>query len=226
LGYANTVFTDVLKLVPWNVFEQLVKTHGTDDLLRSFKTKHQFIALLFAQLSGAHSLRDIHTSMSSHRARLYHAGAVVPPRSTLADANRVRDPAVFSGLFSGAAVHRHCERSEAIQPSGRARRLARSSAAGSAKALPILAGRVASGAAGLLRFARNDGLGTNEGTHLLPRFRTRRFSRRSERGLVRHVTELASSRLTRFGPASRGLVETERRARHFRHGMDAPEAAW
>jgi hypothetical protein len=28
--------------------------------------------------------------------------------------------------------------------------------------------RVASGAAGLLRFARNDGLGTNEGTHLLP----------------------------------------------------------
>jgi len=99
LGHANTVFTDVLKLVPWNIFEQLVKTHGTDDLVRSFKTKHQFKALLFAQLSGAHSLRDIHTSMSSHRARLYHVGAVVPPRSTFADANRVRDPAVFSGLF-------------------------------------------------------------------------------------------------------------------------------
>jgi IS4 transposase len=99
LGYANTVFTDVLKLVPWKIFEQLVKTHGTDELVRSFTTKHQFVALLFAQLSGAHSLRDIHTSMSSHRSRLYHAGAVVPPRSTLADANRVRDPAVFSGLF-------------------------------------------------------------------------------------------------------------------------------
>jgi len=99
LGHANTVFTDVLKLVPWKVFEQLVKTHGTDDLVRSFKTKHQFIALLFAQLSGAHSLREINTSMSSHRARLYHAGAVVPPRSTLADANRVRDPAVFAELF-------------------------------------------------------------------------------------------------------------------------------
>ena len=76
-----------------------MKTHGTDDLVRSFTTKHQFLALLFGQLSGAHSLRDIHTSMSSHRARLYHAGAVVPPRSTFADANRVRDPAVFSGLF-------------------------------------------------------------------------------------------------------------------------------
>src|SRR5277367_6757261 len=53
------------------------------------------------------------------------------------------------------------------------------------------------------------------------RFRAgRRFSRRSERGLVRHVTVLASSRLRRCGPASRGLVETERRARHLRrrHG--------
>ena len=29
----------------------------------------------------------------------FHAGAIVPPRSTLADANRVRDSAVFSGLF-------------------------------------------------------------------------------------------------------------------------------
>jgi Transposase DDE domain/Domain of unknown function (DUF4372) len=99
LAHANTVFTDVLKLVPWKIFEGLVIKHGTDELVRSFKTRHQLIALLFAQLSGAHSLRDIHTSMSSHRARLYHAGAVVPARSTLADANRVRDPAVFSGLF-------------------------------------------------------------------------------------------------------------------------------
>jgi hypothetical protein len=96
----NTVFTDVLKLVPWKIFEQLVKTHGTDDLVRSFKTKHQFIALLFAQLSGAHSLREIHTSMSSHRAQLYHAGAVAPARSTFADANCVRDPKVFTGLFT------------------------------------------------------------------------------------------------------------------------------
>jgi hypothetical protein len=99
LAHENTVFTDVLKLVPWKTFEGLVAKHGADELVRSFKTKHHFIALLFAQLSGAHSLRDIHTSMSSHRARLYHAGAVVPARSTLADANNVRDPAVFSGLF-------------------------------------------------------------------------------------------------------------------------------
>jgi uncharacterized protein DUF4372 len=51
-------------------------------------------ALLFAQLSGAVSLREIEATMASHQGRLYHCGAVAPKRSTFADANRV-----FSGLF-------------------------------------------------------------------------------------------------------------------------------
>ena len=37
--------------------------------------------------------------MASHQSRLYHAGALAPKRSTLADANRDRDFRVFSGLF-------------------------------------------------------------------------------------------------------------------------------
>jgi hypothetical protein len=37
--------------------------------------------------------------MSSHQARLYHAGGTAPARSTFADANRDRDSKVFSGLF-------------------------------------------------------------------------------------------------------------------------------
>lgn len=37
--------------------------------------------------------------MASHQARLHHAGAKPARRSTLADANRLRPAAVFSGLF-------------------------------------------------------------------------------------------------------------------------------
>ena len=37
--------------------------------------------------------------MSSHEGRLYHLGAKAPKRSTFADANRNRDPRVFSKLF-------------------------------------------------------------------------------------------------------------------------------
>jgi hypothetical protein len=95
----NTVFHQVLKFVPWQKFADLVAEHGTDDRVRSFTTKQQFLALLFGQLSGAHSLREIEAVMVSHAARLYHVGGTAPARSTFADANRCRSFAVFSGLF-------------------------------------------------------------------------------------------------------------------------------
>jgi hypothetical protein len=97
--HTNTVFRDILKLVPWAAFDKLVKNHGSDELMRSFTTKRQFLALLYGQLSGASSLRDIEASMGSHQGRLYHAGGLAPARSTFADANRSRSPEVFSGLF-------------------------------------------------------------------------------------------------------------------------------
>lgn len=99
MRHLNTVFHDVLKLVPWAAFDRLVDEHGTDDLVRRFTTRQQFLALLFGQLSGATSLRDLTAAMESHRGRLYHCGAAAPKRSTLADANRMRDARVFSKLF-------------------------------------------------------------------------------------------------------------------------------
>jgi hypothetical protein len=81
------------------VFDRLVEEHGSDELVRKFKTRHQLIALLYGQLAGAASLREIEATMASHRGRLYHVGGQVPHRSTLADANRMRSPLVFSGLF-------------------------------------------------------------------------------------------------------------------------------
>ncbi|MGQ0444614.1 MAG: hypothetical protein ACT4O2_05670, partial [Beijerinckiaceae bacterium] len=40
---------------------------------------------------GLFGSRDIEASMSSHQARLHHAGGAAPARSTFADANRDRD---------------------------------------------------------------------------------------------------------------------------------------
>jgi Transposase DDE domain/Domain of unknown function (DUF4372) len=97
--HQNSVLHAITKLIPWAAFERLVDEHGTDEQVRSFKTRHQLIALLFGQLAGANSLRAIEATMESHRARLYHVGGRVPRRSTFADANRVRSPLVFCGLF-------------------------------------------------------------------------------------------------------------------------------
>src|SRR5262249_35743183 len=97
--HQNSVFHDIVKLIPWAVFDSLVEKHGADELVRTFKTRHQMIALLFGQLGGANSLRAIEAMMASHKARLYHVGGKVPARSTFADANRSRSPLVFSDLF-------------------------------------------------------------------------------------------------------------------------------
>ena len=100
MQHNNSVFHDVLKRVPWPAFERLVVAQGADKHVRRLDTKAQLIALLYGQLSGASSLREIVGGLESHRARLYHLGADVVQRSTLADANARRPAAVFAGLFT------------------------------------------------------------------------------------------------------------------------------
>jgi len=97
--HSNSVFHDLLKLVPWTAFDRLVGEQGSDEGTRSFTSRQHLSALLFAQFSGASSLREIEATMASHQGRLYHCGAVAPKRSTFADANLHRDFRVFSGLF-------------------------------------------------------------------------------------------------------------------------------
>jgi hypothetical protein len=96
----NSVFHDLLKWVPWDRFEELTAAHRADHRVRRLPTKSQFIALLYGQLPGASSLREIVAGLESHAARLYHVGGRTVSRSTLADANAGRPSAVFSALFA------------------------------------------------------------------------------------------------------------------------------
>ena len=104
MRHHNSVLHGLLKHIPWSIFDDLVEEHGADARVRRLSTKTQLVALLYAQLSGAASLREIETAMSSHSAKLYHLGARAVSRSTLADANANRPHAVFSGLFSRMAA--------------------------------------------------------------------------------------------------------------------------
>ena len=96
--HQNSVFHGALKYVPWHKLEQSVEKHGADHLSRTLTTKRQLTALLYGQLSGATSLREIVTGMESHVTRLYHLGASPVKRSTVSDANRDRPWQVFSEL--------------------------------------------------------------------------------------------------------------------------------
>ena len=105
--HQNSVFHSLLKHVPWHKLAQSVATHGADELSRTLDTKRHFIALLYGQLSGATSLREIVTGMASQETRLYHLGAAPVKRSTLSDANTQRPWQVFGELFTHILQQAH-----------------------------------------------------------------------------------------------------------------------
>ena len=107
MRHQNSVFHSLTKLVPWSKFEQIVEKYGADRLVRKLTTKRHFIALLYGQLSGSTSLREIVTGMASHETRLYHVGAAPVKRSTMSDANSQRPWQVFSELFAQMLPQAH-----------------------------------------------------------------------------------------------------------------------
>ena len=100
MRHQNSVFHSVLKHMPWTAFDRLVEEHGADFRVRTLSTKSQLVALVYGQLAGASSLRELTGGLESHAARLYHVGAAVAKRSTLADANTTRPWALFADLFT------------------------------------------------------------------------------------------------------------------------------
>jgi IS4 transposase len=94
------VFHDLLKRIPWAVFDRLVDEHGADWDPRVVKSKAHLIAMLYAQFSGARGLREIEANLRSHAGQLRHLGVSAMSRSTLSSANAQRPAAVFAGLLA------------------------------------------------------------------------------------------------------------------------------
>ena len=107
MQHHNSVFHAVLKHVPWPAFDRLVAAHGADSRVRRLTTKSQLVALVYGQLSGAASLREIVSGLESHAARLYHLGADRVRRSTLSDANTLRPSALFAELLGMLMAQAH-----------------------------------------------------------------------------------------------------------------------
>lgn len=104
MRHDNSVFHQLTKRIPWNVFDRAVAAHGADKGVRRLRTRDQFLALLFGQFSGASSLREIEAGLQSHRTRLYHANCRGVARATLSDANAKRPCAVFEETFLALAA--------------------------------------------------------------------------------------------------------------------------
>jgi hypothetical protein len=103
----NSVLHSILKLVPWDEFNRAIEQHGAADCARGFSPRSHLVAMLYAQLAGAVSLRDVEAGLGSHANRLYHLHATPPKRATLAEANSNRPVAVFSDLLASMIQRAH-----------------------------------------------------------------------------------------------------------------------
>jgi len=96
MNVGKTVFAQILEHMPRYEFNKCVNNYKGNHRIRKFPCYDQFLCLAFAQLTYRESLRDIETCLNSHHEKLYHIGFHGQvSKSTLADANEVRDYRIY-----------------------------------------------------------------------------------------------------------------------------------
>lgn len=100
MAHNNTVFSQLLKLIPRHEFERLSKAHHVGRQLRKTSRWSQFVSLCLGQLAGRHSLRDIESNMNAQSNRLYHLGAKPVARTTLSRLNEKQPYTMYEALFN------------------------------------------------------------------------------------------------------------------------------
>jgi len=85
-----------MKALPRNAFERIVNSHHANKHSKGFGCWDQLIVMVYAQLSGANSLRVLETGFNSQHTHHYHLGTAPVRRTTLADANGKRNTEVFA----------------------------------------------------------------------------------------------------------------------------------
>ena len=95
-----SLFSQLLRQVPRDAFDQLVRKHGAENGAKGFTCWTQLVAMLFCHLGRADSLREICHGLACCVGKLVHIGiGRAPKRSTLSYANAHRPAALFEDLF-------------------------------------------------------------------------------------------------------------------------------
>ena len=95
----RTLFSQVMDFVPWTSFNRIVAKYRGDRDTRTLRCTEHFRVMAFAQVTYRESLRDIEACLGAQPAKLCSMGLRGPvAKSTLADANELRDWRIWSDL--------------------------------------------------------------------------------------------------------------------------------
>lgn len=100
MHHLDSIFGSLLKPIDRRRFRAIVEHHDGDAYDKSFRSWDHVVALIFAQLSHADSLRGLELAMNANAQHHYHLNIGKIARATLADANARRPVGVFAETFA------------------------------------------------------------------------------------------------------------------------------
>jgi hypothetical protein len=99
------VLSQFLRLLPRYEFQLIVNKYKGDYHTKHFKCWDHLASMMVAHIRQEDSLRDIDITLNAHANKLYHIGIKQCPKSTLADANELRDYRIYEE-FAKTLMHR------------------------------------------------------------------------------------------------------------------------
>lgn len=98
MPHSNTVYRQLFSPELRNIFRRIVREHDGDRGVRTLMCWNQFLAMMFAQITGRRSLRDVAAGFNSGAGKLYHLGAKPLAYNSLAHANKTRPWRMYQAL--------------------------------------------------------------------------------------------------------------------------------
>jgi len=99
MRYRHSIFASLLEPISRRQLAATVDRHDGNAYDKVFKSWDHLAALVFAQLGGVDSLRELETVWNANAHHHYHLGVGKLARSTLSDANGRRPVAIFAETF-------------------------------------------------------------------------------------------------------------------------------
>lgn len=104
------VFAQLRKVLPMDTFEAIAAKYPLKPCnSRKFTPRDYFTAMLFGQLSGASSLREVVLGMAIAGEKIVHTGAKFMKRTTLAYNNNHSNPLIFKDFYFAVLEQFRCE---------------------------------------------------------------------------------------------------------------------
>ena len=99
MNQGKFVFSQVMEFIPRYQFDKIVKQYKGDWHTKNLNSYNHLLHLLFGQLTGCDSLRDICLCLEAHSKMLYHLGfRKSVSHTSLSRANENRDYRIFERL--------------------------------------------------------------------------------------------------------------------------------